>query len=354
VMERHLHRRELGERVDQRAIAVGVGLLEHVPEIAVGLVVVDREEEGELAHWDGNLCTDGLFGNDDSKRREGVEWKPPRRHVPAARAEERRVLARIDEVGDNGAAARLDDAHDLGERSLAFGARVDVVQAQVGDDDVDAAVGECECARVLVADLAVGGDAFGGDVGDGGLERVARQIRLLEDVDADGAAAGQPLGSADGEEAAAGADVEHLLAIGAAKRLSDGKSIGIDIFQKSDLSGNALERTLENVALEGVGARCEIRHEDARTLAFADGSVDVVVSNLCLHNIHPRAERERALAEIARVLKPGGRAVISDFIATGQYRAFFRARGFSVTRRTFAVDTFPPLRIVVAEKSVGA
>jgi len=145
-----------------------------------------------------------------------------------------------------------------------------------------------------------------------------------------------------------------LLAIGAAKRLSSGRAVGIDIFQKSDLSGNALPRTLENVALEGVGARCEIRHEDARGLSFTDGSVDVVVSNLCLHNIHPRKERERALAEIARVLKPGGRAVLSDFIATWQYAAFFRSRGFSVTRRTYALDTFPPLRIVVAEKPVGA
>jgi len=141
-----------------------------------------------------------------------------------------------------------------------------------------------------------------------------------------------------------------LLAIGAAKRLSSGKSVGIDIFQKSDLSGNALERSLANVAAEGVAGNCEIRHEDARTLALTDGSVDAVVSNLCQHNIHPRAERERALAEIARVTKPGGRAVISDFIATWQYAAFFRARGWRVTTRWFPFDTFPPLRIVVAEK----
>ena len=80
-----------------------------------------------------------------------------------------------------------------------------------------------------------------------------------------------------------------LLAIGAARLLPTGRAIGIDIFQKSDLSGNALDRTLANVAAEGVAERCEIRHEDARTLAASDGSVDVVVSNLCLHNIHPRA-----------------------------------------------------------------
>ena len=141
-----------------------------------------------------------------------------------------------------------------------------------------------------------------------------------------------------------------LLAIGAAKRLSTGRATGIDIFQKSDLSGNALDRTLANVAAEGVAARCEIRHEDARTLALADGGADVVVSNLCLHNIHPRAERERALAEIVRVVKPGGRAVISDFINTRQYAGFFRARGWTVSTRWFPFDTFPPLRIVVADK----
>ena len=66
-------RRELGERVDQRPIAVVVGLLEDVPEVAVGLVVMDGEEQGELAHRPVNLCTDGLFGNDDSERRESVD-----------------------------------------------------------------------------------------------------------------------------------------------------------------------------------------------------------------------------------------------------------------------------------------
>jgi cyclopropane fatty-acyl-phospholipid synthase-like methyltransferase len=141
-----------------------------------------------------------------------------------------------------------------------------------------------------------------------------------------------------------------LLAIGAARRLPNGRAVGIDIFQKSDLSGNALERSLANVAAEGVAGNCEIRHEDARTLAFADGSVDTVVSNLCLHNIHPRAERERALAEIVRVTRPGGRAVVSDFVNTSQYAAFFRARGWTVTRRWFPLATFPPLTIVVAEK----
>ena len=142
-----------------------------------------------------------------------------------------------------------------------------------------------------------------------------------------------------------------LLAVGAARRLRDGRALGIDIFSTKDLSGNALERTLANVAAEGVAERCQVRHEDARQLALGDGSIDVVVSNLCLHNIAPRAERARALGEIARVLKPGGRALLSDFLHTAEYAAFLRAAGFAVTvRGPYLFDTFPPLRIVEAKK----
>ena len=144
-----------------------------------------------------------------------------------------------------------------------------------------------------------------------------------------------------------------LLAIGAARRLPRGRALGIDIFQKSDLSGNALDAHRRQRRRRGRGGQLRDRHEDARTLVLDDGSVDAVVSNLCLHNIHPRAERERALAEIARVTRPGGRAVLSDFVNTRQYAAFFRARGWAVTTRWFPFDTFPPLRIVVADKPVA-
>jgi ubiquinone/menaquinone biosynthesis C-methylase UbiE len=142
-----------------------------------------------------------------------------------------------------------------------------------------------------------------------------------------------------------------LLAVGAARRLTAGHALGIDIFATKDLSGNALERTVANLAAEEVADRCRVRHLDARQLDLGDGSVDVVLSNLCLHNIAPRAERARALGEIARVLKPGGRALLSDFLHTAEYAAFLRAAGFAVTvRGPYFVDTFFPLRIVDAQK----
>jgi SAM-dependent methyltransferase len=142
-----------------------------------------------------------------------------------------------------------------------------------------------------------------------------------------------------------------LLLIGAARRLTTGRAVGIDIWSTKDLSGNAIERTQANIALEGVGDKVELRTEDASHMTFPNASFDVVMSNLCIHNIPKQAGRDQACREIARVLRPGGVAVISDYKLTKKYAEVLAGERLSVEwRGPFWRDTFPPLKMFVARK----
>jgi len=140
-----------------------------------------------------------------------------------------------------------------------------------------------------------------------------------------------------------------LLLVGAAKRLNRGRGFGIDIWNPADLSGNSRQRTEQNLRLEGVAGICELRDEAAQKTSFPDASFDVVLSNLCIHNIPEEGNRDLACAEIARVLKPGGRALISDYRHTGRYAKRFRNHGLATTLH-WSWMTFPPLQIVDARK----
>ncbi len=143
-----------------------------------------------------------------------------------------------------------------------------------------------------------------------------------------------------------------LLLIGAAKRLTTGEATGIDIWNSEDLSGNSPQTLIQNIVIEGVGRKADVKSEDAREMSFNDGTFDVVLSNLCLHNIYQQEGRAQACREIARVLKPGGVAVISDFKHLQEYAATFAASGLTVDLcPPDWAGTFPPLRILVARKA---
>lgn len=141
-----------------------------------------------------------------------------------------------------------------------------------------------------------------------------------------------------------------LLLVGAARDLSEGLAVGVDVWSGRDLSGNRPQVTRANASAEGVADRVEVCTGDARELPFADGSFQVVLSSLALHNIHSGAERRRAVAEIARVVGPGGRVALLDIRHTGQYARALRDRGFVVERSRPRLWTFPPSRQVVARR----
>ena len=141
-----------------------------------------------------------------------------------------------------------------------------------------------------------------------------------------------------------------LLLIGAGRRLTTGTATGIDVWSTKDLSGNSLSRTQTNIDVEGVQDKVDLKSDDARKLSFPDASFDVILSNLCIHNIPGAKDRAQACREIARVLKPGGTALISDLANTGSYQKTFAACGLKVSRTGFNLLTFPWLRVVRAEK----
>jgi ubiquinone/menaquinone biosynthesis C-methylase UbiE len=76
-----------------------------------------------------------------------------------------------------------------------------------------------------------------------------------------------------------------------------------------DLSGAMIDEAIELAAgLENV----RFQRADAEALPFTDGSFTAV---LCSNSFHHYPDPERAVAEMARVLAPGGRVAIGDACA---------------------------------------
>lgn len=124
-----------------------------------------------------------------------------------------------------------------------------------------------------------------------------------------------------------------LMLVGAARRLTTGKATGIDIWQAEDLSGNRPEATLDNARREGVADRVEVKTADMRKIPFLDRTFDVVLSSQAIHNIYAADGRAQAIGEIARVLAPGGSALIRDIRHLDDYAAGFAAHGVTDIRR---------------------
>jgi SAM-dependent methyltransferase len=146
-----------------------------------------------------------------------------------------------------------------------------------------------------------------------------------------------------------------LLLLGAAKRLTSGKAIGVDRWQREDQAGNRPAATWENADLEGVAERIAILGGDARSLPFADQSFDVVLSSWALHNIYDAQGRRQALGEVARVLRPEGRILLIDIRHTAAYLSVLREAGWTDVRRSGPSFLFiTPTYAVTGRKPVHA
>jgi len=142
-----------------------------------------------------------------------------------------------------------------------------------------------------------------------------------------------------------------LMLIGAAKRLTTSKAIGVDLWRDADQAANSPEATMANARSEGVADRVEVRDGDARQLPFEDGTFDVVLSSLVIHNMRDKNDRDMAIREIVRVLKPGGRLAVWDLTNTDEYAQLLKESGqanVSLSKPTFLF--LFPTRVVRSTK----
>ena len=102
----------------------------------------------------------------------------------------------------------------------------------------------------------------------------------------------------------------------AAARVPLGKVVGVDTWtQRSRIGGNRKgdpENVIaaRNADLEGV--KVEFKLGDMRDLGLPGNQFDLVVSNLGIGALNRAEERQTAVDEAVRVLKPGGRLAIAD------------------------------------------
>jgi arsenite methyltransferase len=142
-----------------------------------------------------------------------------------------------------------------------------------------------------------------------------------------------------------------LLLIGAARRLANGKAVGIDLWSQKDLADNRSTATMENARIEGVEQRVEVHNGDMRKMPFGDGTFDAIVASNSIHNIYDREGRRQAIAEIVRVLKSGGQVALLDIRHTAEYADDLKAAGMKDVERSGLVFwIFPPVRVVTAKK----
>ena len=100
---------------------------------------------------------------------------------------------------------------------------------------------------------------------------------------------------------------------------------GVDFsVQMLELAGKYARKFSFNVSL---------LQADVTALPFADGSFDWAVAVATYHHVKGRAEQRRALAELERVLKPGGEAFITVW-NRWQRRFWFKPREVFVPWKT--------------------
>lgn len=117
------------------------------------------------------------------------------------------------------------------------------------------------------------------------------------------------------EQLLVGADT-HLLDIGCG---NGGPAVRIAGRTGARVTGITISRSQVGIGTEraraaGVAERVSFEHGDAMELPYPDASFDAAMAVDCICHMH---DRGRALAEAHRVLRPGGRLLVTEFTPRG-------------------------------------
>lgn len=123
-----------------------------------------------------------------------------------------------------------------------------------------------------------------------------------------------------------------LMLIGAARRLSTGRAVGVDIWSAKDQSSNTPDAVRNNAETAGVADKVDVQTADMRSLPFEANFFDVVVSHWVVHNLEREADRVQALSEMVRVLCPGGKLIVVDIEHRNAYLSRITSMGLRECR----------------------
>ena len=100
--------------------------------------------------------------------------------------------------------------------------------------------------------------------------------------------------------------------INVAKLLKKGKIVGIDIF--TGVSGSSPDPAYRNAEIEGVLDRVEFKYGNILKIPYPDNTFDLVTAGSVLHELHDDEDKNKAIREIIRVLKPGGKFITLELL----------------------------------------